>query len=297
MRNRFYKFFVFMGAVALLGTSCKVEKDVMVVIQTPYGKMKAILYEETPLHKKNFIELVKAGRYDSTIFHRVIKEFMIQGGDINMKPGVKQRVDYTIPPEFNEKFFHKRGALSAARMSDNVNPKKESNGCQFYIVHGKKYEAFELEDLASNANQQALQNHFGRLLQLPQFAELRSRVIRLQNAGNLDSIFSLIESHKPMAEERFGKLTDKSYSEIQQKTYAEVGGAPFLDADYTVFGQVVEGLEVIDFIANVQTGGMDRPLEDVLITITLEEVSKEDITEDYGYVYPVVEEAGKSSRL
>lgn len=293
MKNRFSKSLILLGAVVLMGPSCKVEKDVLVVIQTPYGKMKAILYEETPLHKKNFIELVKAGRYDSTIFHRVIKEFMIQGGDINMKSEVKQRVDYTIPAEFDSSFFHKRGALSAARMDDNINPKKASNGCQFYIVHGKKYEVFELEDLASNANQQALQNHFGRCLQLPQYAELRSRVIRLQNSGNVDSIFSLMESYKIIAEDRFGKLSDKSYSETQQKAYAEIGGAPFLDAEYTIFGQVVEGLEVIDFIANVQTGGRDRPLEDVLMTITLEEVSKEDITEDYGYVYPIVEEVGK----
>ena len=118
--------------------SCVMNKDVIITISTPYGDMKAILYEETPLHKKNFIELSESGKFDSTIFHRVIKDFMIQGGDINLI-NEEEVIDYTIPAEVNNKLFHKKGEIAAARMGDDVNPNKESSGCQFYIVDGKVY--------------------------------------------------------------------------------------------------------------------------------------------------------------
>lgn len=289
MNKPFRKIILAVSFVSILASSCKVEKDVLITIKTPYGDMKAILYEETPLHKKNFIELAKSGQYDSTIFHRVIKEFMIQGGDINAKANNTKRVDYTIPAEFNTQFFHKKGALSAARMGDNVNPNKESSGCQFYIVHGRKFTAEELDQMATNANQYALQTMFGRFLQMPENAELRSKVIGLQNARDMSAINALIDQLRPILETNFGKITEKSYSEIQKSTYADLAGAPHLDNDYTVFGQVVEGLEVIDSIASVQTGGMDKPLNDVPLTMVVEEISRKQITEKYGYIYPVVE--------
>ena len=113
--------------------ACAMNKDVIITISTPYGDMKAILYDETPLHKKNFIELSKSGKFNSTIFHRVMKDFMIQGGDVNLINDEKV-IDYTIPAEFNENLFHKKGEIAAARTPDNVNPDKESSGCQFYIV-------------------------------------------------------------------------------------------------------------------------------------------------------------------
>ena len=124
------------GLLLLILSSCG-DKEKMVVIHTPYGSMKALLYEETPLHKANFIKLVESGSYDSTIFHRVIEAFMIQGGDVNAKKGIQEKVAYTVPAEIVPQFFHKKGALAAARMGDDVNPKKESSGCQFYIVQGK----------------------------------------------------------------------------------------------------------------------------------------------------------------
>ena len=118
-------------------------KDIIITISTPYGEMKAILYEETPLHKKNFIKLSESGDFDSTIFHRVIENFMIQGGDVNLIND-EDVIDYTIPAEINNQFFHKKGEIAAARMGDNVNPDKESSGCQFYIVQGKVYVESEL---------------------------------------------------------------------------------------------------------------------------------------------------------
>ena len=127
----------------ILIQSCAMNKDVLITISTPYGDMKAILYDETPLHKKNFIELSESGQFDSTIFHRVIENFMIQGGDINLIND-DEIIDYTIPAEFNKKLFHRKGEIAAARMGDNVNPEKESSGCQFYIVQGKVYTEEEL---------------------------------------------------------------------------------------------------------------------------------------------------------
>ena len=110
-------------------------KDVIITISTSYGDMKAILYEETPLHKENFIKLSESGDFDSTIFHRIIENFMIQGGDVNLIND-EEVIDYTIPAEINPNLFHRKGEIAAARMGDNVNPEKESSGCQFYIVQG-----------------------------------------------------------------------------------------------------------------------------------------------------------------
>ena len=128
--------------------SCDMDKDVIITISTPYGEMKAILYDETPLHKQNFIKLSESGQFDSTIFHRVINEFMIQGGDVNLFDEDKP-IDYTIPAEINDNLFHRKGEIAAARMGDNVNPNRESSGCQFYIVQGKVYTEEELEKYKS----------------------------------------------------------------------------------------------------------------------------------------------------
>ena len=144
--------------------SCAMNKDVLITISTPYGDMKAILYDETPLHKKNFIELSESGQFDSTIFHRVIENFMIQGGDVNLIND-EDVIDYTIPAEFNSKLFHRKGEIAAARMGDNVNPEKESSGCQFYIVQGKVYTE---EELTLDIN--ALYGGVRRLLQEDEYS-------------------------------------------------------------------------------------------------------------------------------
>lgn len=195
------------------------EKVYYVKIETSYGDMVVKLYNETPLHRDNFIKLVQDGTYDGLIFHRVISQFMIQGGDPNSrdaKPGQMLGdggLGYTIPAEFVPGLYHKKGALAAARQGDDVNPKKESSACQFYIVQGNTWDA-------------------GRL---------------------------------KMVEQRMGK----SFTAEQAEVYATLGGTPFLDGDYTVFGEVVEGLEVIDKIAAVQCGPMDRPVEDVKMKMTI----------------------------
>lgn len=185
-------------------------KPVTILIETEYGNMTAVLYDDTPQHRDNFVKLVMQGWYNGSIFHRVINKFMIQGGGQEAKvndPG------YTIPAEFVPAHFHKKGALAAARKGDQVNPKKASSGSQFYIVQGT-----------------------------------------VLNNQQLDI---------------FEKQTGKKVSPERRKIYNTVGGTPHLDDDYTVFGEVIKGLEVIDKIAAVQTGPGDRPVKDVKMKITI----------------------------
>lgn len=197
------------------------EKTTMVIISTDLGEMKAVLYNETPLHKENFIKLAKEGYFDGCLFHRVIDGFMVQGGDPDSKAAKTGQMlgqggpGYTIPAEFKQELIHKKGALAAARMADQVNPKKESSGSQFYIAQGKTYTQNELNVLSS----------------------------------------------------RMGK----SFNKQQMDAYTTVGGVPFLDYEYTVFGEVVEGLEVIDKIAKVQKDRYDRPVQDIKMTIKVVE--------------------------
>ncbi len=186
------------------------QKQVKVQITTEFGKMTAILYNETPKHRDNFVKLVKEDWYNNSPFHRVIKNFMIQGGqnaDGRQDPG------YTVPAEFVPAKFHKKGALAAARKADQVNPEKASSGSQFYIVQG------------AIASEQTLQASSSR--------------------------------------------TGVKYTPDQIKAYETIGGTPHLDGSYTVFGEVIEGLDVIDKIAAVQTGQGDVPVKPVTMTIKI----------------------------
>ena len=215
----FLLFSLFSFAQSGVKQSGSTEKVFYVKIETSYGDMVVKLYNETPLHRDNFIKLVKEGTYDGLLFHRVINQFMIQGGDPKSrtaKPGQMLgdgELGYTIPAEFVPGLFHKKGALAAARQGDEVNPKKASSSCQFYIVQGTTWDANRLK----------------------------------------------------MVEQRMGK----SYTPEEAEVYATLGGTPFLDGDYTVFGEVVEGMEVIDKIAAVPCGPMDRPVEDVKMKMSI----------------------------
>ncbi|MCD4735845.1 MAG: peptidylprolyl isomerase [Bacteroidales bacterium] len=186
------------------------EEQVKIVISTSYGDITAVLYNETPQHRDNFVKLVKEGWYEGSPFHRIIQQFMIQGGqnaDGRMDP------DYRIPAEIKDGLYHKKGALAAARMGDQVNPKKESSGSQFYIVQGKKYTKSDL---------------------------------------------TLLEGRS------YNKFTEE-----QIKDYTTIGGTPFLDWNYTVFGEVTDGLEIIDKIGAVKTGKGDKPVNNVTMSIKI----------------------------
>lgn len=194
-----------------------VQIEQLVKVSTEYGDMVIKLYNETPLHRDNFIKLAKEGFYNGTIFHRVISGFMIQGGDPETRNAVPNAMygnggpGYTVPAEFNKALFHKKGALAAARTGGPSNPQKESSGSQFYIVQGKKYTNLELNTM----------------------------------------------------EQQMGKRMTAE----QKEAYMSVGGVPFLDMEYTVYGEVITGLEVIDSIAAVKIQG-ERPIKDVKMTVS-----------------------------
>lgn len=202
--------------MAVILRAASPQPSALVSINTTMGEIIVTLYDETPLHRDNFIKNVDEGRYDGTLFHRVIDRFVVQGGDFNSKGALRgmplgeDKLDYKIPAEFRfPERFHKRGVLAAARENDNVNPRKESSPAQFYIVTGKSY-----------------------------------------TDEGLDKV-----------EER-RKIT---FTPQQREYYKERGGTPSLDNNYTVFGEVVYGMDVVDRIQTVETDRNDRPKEDVKV--------------------------------
>lgn len=267
--------------ISTLFTACEDNKDYVVTIHTEYGDMKAILYDETPLHKKNFLELAKAGRYDSTTWHRVIDKFMIQGGDIAAKEGTREAEEDRIPAEIVDGFLHTKGSLAAARQGDNANPEKKSSSTQFYIVHGKVFSETEL-----TLDQTKLNQSISRILQGDKFPELKSQFQDLAQKRDYEAMNELAISNKDLVETELGIELDKDIDPERVDAYTSLGGAPHLDEEYTVFGKVVEGLEVIDKIAAVKTGRMAKPENDTYMTMEIEMVAKKKITEMYGYVYP-----------
>lgn len=270
------------ATIILTITSCSNKnKDYLVTIHTSLGDMKVILYDETPLHKANFIELAENGEYDSTIFHRIIKQFMVQGGGIDMKNN--DRSTRTIPAEIVKGFYHHKGALAAARQGDQVNPEKASSWCQFYIVQGKTYTDEELSAYEEQMNQGKKQKLFTEIIKRPENADLLGAGQEYQRQGNrqaLDSIMAIVMEKVDAA------FTPDQLTEEQKELYKVDGGSPHLDNEYTVFGRVVEGIEVIDKLAAVETGGRDKPVEDYFLTMEVETLSKKKITKDYGYEYP-----------
>ena len=230
--KRLIQLVVILGLIAGT-TSCSIlsktrkMKEEKVQIETTEGVIVVKLYNETPLHRDNFLKLVKDKFYDGVLFHRVIADFMIQGGDPDSKTAKTNAqlgsgdVGYTIPAEIQSPaIYHKKGALAAARQGDNVNPQKASSGCQFYIVEGKTFTDAELDNMQ------------------------RGRMMR---AGSLTNDSTLM------------------FSEQARNDYKTVGGTPHLDGSYTVFGEVVEGIEIVEKISRVKTNSSDRPMEDVKV--------------------------------
>jgi cyclophilin family peptidyl-prolyl cis-trans isomerase len=233
-----------------------------VSVKTTLGDIKIKLYDKTPLHRDNFIRLINSGFYDGTSFHRIIKNFMIQAGDPATKSGSSKTLPdtlktYTIPAEFNAQYFHKKGALAAARQSNDINPEMRSSGTQFYIVQGVKLNDEELNLAEQKINSNIKQSRFTSLL------KQTSDSVRLAGKTLTDGEIQEIASVK-----MFQYLTaykDYKISEEQRTVYKTIGGTPRLDGTYTVFGEVIEGLDIIDKIANLPTDSNDRPLNDINI--------------------------------
>ncbi|MGF1637469.1 MAG: peptidylprolyl isomerase [Cyclobacteriaceae bacterium] len=264
-------------AMANFAMAACAEKDYIVVIHTPHGEMEAILYDETPKHKENFIKLVKSGQYDGTIFHRVINNFMIQAGDINAKPGNKDSVNYTIPAEFDKRFFHHKGALAAARQSDNLNPTQASSGSQFYIVQGMVVPKEQLTIDMPKVNM-----YFGRLVQEEAYKYIKDTLSNAYRSGGNRLYMQKVIEYIPLLEEKYDMSFKIDYPEERLEVYTSIGGTPHLDDTYTVFGKIINGLEVIDKIAALPTGVGDKPVDDIEITISLKSMEKELWLEKFG---------------
>jgi len=247
-------------------------KERIVLIKTDFGNMKVKLYNETPLHRDNFIKLSNEGFFNGTLFHRIIKDFMIQGGDPDSKTAEPGSMlgnggpGYTIKAEFNSKFFHKKGVLSAARMGDNVNPEKESSGSQFYIVQGKVYNEMELKNLEIRINQSKKAEILNSLIKNPP-KHLKEKVDSIKAIGTGNAFSQLANELNPEIEKELEKEGYFSFSPEQVKIYTTIGGTPHLDGAYTIFGEVIEGLDVLDRISEVKTDRFDRPLEDIKMTV------------------------------
>lgn len=231
-------------------------------VKTTLGEIKIKLYDGTPLHRDNFIKLVSTGFYDGISFHRIIKDFMIQAGDPLTKSVSATTLPdslktYTIPAEFNNQYFHKKGALAAARQGNDVNPEMRSSGTQFYIVQGVKYTDEELNLAEQRINSNIKQTLFNK------FLRITSDSVRITGKTLSDGEIQEIASVK-----MFQYLTnnkDYKLSDQQRTVYKEIGGTPRLDATYTVFGEVIEGLDIVDKIASVQTDSNDKPVTDIKI--------------------------------
>lgn len=236
-----------------------------VKITTSLGEIIVRLYDETPKHRDNFIKLAAEGFYDGTLFHRVIKDFMIQGGDPDSKDAPNGKMlgsggpGYTLPAEIDaNKLIHKRGALSAARLGDEMNPEKESSGSQFYIVWGKTYRAQELKQIEKQRELQQIQNYFQALA-----TERRAEIMTLRRNRDQAGLMALQEQLSEMAKQACKEKGSIHFSYEQTKIYTTIGGTPFLDGEYTVFGEVEEGLDVVEQIQNVVTTRNDRPQSDI----------------------------------
>lgn len=240
-------------------------------ISTTEGDILVSLYDETPAHRDNFIKLAREGYFDGTLFHRVIKDFMIQGGDPDSKGAPKGKrlgtggPDYTLPAEFvYPQRFHKRGALSAARLGDEVNPQRESSGSQFYIVWGKTYKPAELKQMERQMAMQQEQQVFDKLARLHHDAIMDLR--RKRDRAGLQALQDQIIADTKAECKAMGR---PAFTPEQTHAYTTMGGTPFLDNQYTVFGEVIEGLDVVERIQQCATSPDDRPLSDITMTVSV----------------------------
>jgi peptidyl-prolyl cis-trans isomerase B (cyclophilin B) len=273
--------------LAITTVASQAQKKEIVTIKTRLGDMVVILYDETPKHKANFLKLAKEHYFDSLLFHRVIDGFMIQGGDPDSKKAKAGQhlgsgsPGYTIDAEINPKFYHEKGALSAARLGGPMNPTKASSGSQFYIVDGT---VVKEEDIKTDAEK--FNTAYRQFFQNDANLAYRDTLSTFMQANDRPGYEAFLKKIKPVVETSTGIKTEKEVSPEKLKAYTSVGGAPHLDEEYTVFGKVIKGLEVVDKIAALPKDESDRPTEDIRMTVVVEELSVKKIEKLYGYTFP-----------
>ena len=276
-KNKVLKVIVYL-TISIAVSSCflsknnnKKTKAELVLLETTHGNMKLRLYDQTPIHKSNFLALVDSGFYDGLLFHRVIPKFMAQTGDPdsrNAKPGKNLGnggPGYTMEAEIVDTLIHKKGALAAARLGNDSNPEKRSSGSQFYVVQGRVFKKHEIDLVAENSYQAKKMTELQRYLYKEENKKLLQKAQYYQSARMSYKYDSLIRSIEPIIEERLGEGAKTDFTEKQINAYTTIGGAPHLDGGYTVFGEIVEGLNVLDSICGVERNNYDRPKKDVII--------------------------------
>ncbi|MEG1587094.1 MAG: peptidylprolyl isomerase [Bacteroidales bacterium] len=269
------RLFSFLVAGWLL-TSCHSDAKndrTRVLVETSRGDITIELYNETPLHRDNFIRLAKSGFYNDLLFHRVIRDFMIQGGDPESRDALPDQLlgngdtGQKIDPEFRyPQYFHKRGTLAAAREGDDKNPDKKSSGCQFFLVWGKTFSENELNELVRSRNEKILQQEVNLL-----FQENEALLQNSEDANNMMRLQILMDSLRAEGKKRIENENRQFHiPDSIRAVYRTLGGTPWLDQNYTVFGEVTEGLEVIEKIQSAATDKADRPLNDIKMKITIQ---------------------------
>ena len=263
------KLIIYLSFIAILFSACTRNNykgpERIVKIKTSYGNILVKLYDETPKHRDNFIKLAEDGYFDNLLFHRVIQSFMIQGGDPNSKNAEPGKVlgeggpNYTIPAELVDTIYHKKGVIAAARENDDINPMKASSGSQFYLVQGKVFSPEELEKFTISRNKNTYITIVRELI-----AEAEKEAM---DKGEFFDAKARVKEFEDKAHEIYAKTDTLVLNEKQKKIYTTVGGTPWLDGNYTVFGEIIKGLEVVDKIAAQEVDKYARPLEDIKMKI------------------------------
>lgn len=270
MKKRIFIFLIAIMAMTSAKSADSIPAGPVVDIRTSLGDIRVRLYDDTPKHRDNFLKLVREGFYDGVLFHRVIKDFMIQTGDPSSRTADSTAMlgagdpGYTIEAEIAyPRHYHKRGALAAARTGDQVNPERRSSGSQFYIVTGEKVAAARMAQMAENAVMGKRQQYFRTLVERD-----REKISALEASGDRDGLEALRQS---LIAETENAVKAEPLPDNIVNDYTTVGGTPHLDGQYTVFGEVISGMDTVEKIENVATGRADRPLEDVrIISATIE---------------------------
>lgn len=273
MKQFFIKSLLLLAIASISSCSFSQNKPIsegpVVLIKTRFGDMKVVLYNETPLHRDNFMKLTKEGVFDSLLFHRVIKGFMVQGGDPQSKRATKDQMlgdgdlNYTVPAEIRPGIIHKKGVIAAARNGDEENPERRSSATQFYLAQGKVYKLDDIPSIELNLNSRATESLFLKLK-----SEKIDTLMLFQMARNKEGYDKLLEKLKQKATSQIDKNPVR-LTKQQIETYTTLGGIPHLDGSYTVFGEVIEGIAVIDSIAAQPTGANDRPLENLRMKVVV----------------------------